>query len=254
MLKRGQNERAFRSTQVAFAAHIRHPDLHPIPAGIEPRRMKIYADLFFNNIKNFLSTTFPIAQGVLGQPAWLALCREFFHEHASASPYFAEISQEFLTFLDARRQRPDCEDPVFLLELCHYEWVEVSLDLEIDEEGEIPQGDAVFGDVRLSSEARCLQYTYPVHLIGAEHRPEQPAATQLVVYRYEDKVHFMETNLPTLRMLSLLGTLKGDEAIAKVASELDQAQPGSTNTLEVIAQGSAQLRKFAELGILRCRV
>ena len=97
--------------------------------------MKIYADLFFNNVKNFLTTTFPIAKGCLGQEQWLRLCREFLHRHPSESPYFAEISQEFLAFLHYRQGLVENPDPDWLLELCHYEWVELSLDLQVDDDG-----------------------------------------------------------------------------------------------------------------------
>lgn len=254
MSEPGRNDRAFTSTQVEFAAHIRNPGLHPAPPDIEPRRMKIYVDLFFNNIKNFLSTTFPIARDMLGPTDWLALCRAFFHEHAATSPYFAEISQEFLSFLDARREQANCAYPPFLLELCHYEWVELSLDLEGDDDGEIPKGDEVLGQLRISTEARCLQYAYPVHRIGPEHRPKGPDPTQLIVYRRDDQIRFLETNLPTLRMLSLLDAGTGAEAVSAVAHELEAAQGTSVDVEQLIAQGTTQLRQFAEMGILRCRV
>lgn len=254
MSERGRNDRAFTSTQVEFAAHIRNPTLHPAPPDIEPRRMKIYVDLFFNNIKNFLSTTFPIARDLLGPTDWPALCRAFFHQHAATSPYFAEISQEFLSFLDARRQRDDCSDPPFLLELCHYEWVELSLDLEGDDGGLIPTDREVLGRLRISTEARCLHYAYPVHRIGPEHRPKGPDPTQLIVYRRDDKVRFLETNLPTLRMLSLLDAVTGAEAVKAVAYELEAAQGASVDVEQLMAEGTAQLHQFAEMGILRCRV
>ncbi|MCJ7814965.1 MAG: DNA-binding domain-containing protein, partial [Xanthomonadales bacterium] len=49
-----------KKLQTAFAAHIRDPENQAAPAGIEDRRMKIYRDLFFNNIRSLLSSNFPV--------------------------------------------------------------------------------------------------------------------------------------------------------------------------------------------------
>ena len=248
----GRNTKAHIETQIEFAAYIRNPEINPAPEGIEPRRMKVYADLFFNNIKNFLSTTFPIAKSCLGQETWLVLCREFLHQHPSDSPYFAEISQEFLTFLQNRKAREDNPDPDWLLELCHYEWVELSLDLEADDSGAKPVGNEVLGDIRLSFEARCLSYGYPVHEIGPEHQPEEPKPVHLLVYRKQDEVHFLEVNIATMRMLQLLESRSGEGALAQVAEELREG--GRTQAADSVAsEGLGQLSKFADLGILRVR-
>ena len=40
----------FKQIQYEFAAHIRNPSDNPRPSEIETRRMKIYNDLFYNNI------------------------------------------------------------------------------------------------------------------------------------------------------------------------------------------------------------
>ena len=81
----------FRAAQLAFAAHIRNPEVNPAPADIEPRRMKIYLELFYNNIENFLARGFPIARKCWEMTAgmrWSEICAP----HPSESPYFLEIS------------------------------------------------------------------------------------------------------------------------------------------------------------------
>ena len=45
--------------QTEFTAHIRDPDRQAVPDGIEDRRMKIYRELFFNNISSLLASNFP---------------------------------------------------------------------------------------------------------------------------------------------------------------------------------------------------
>ena len=37
--------------QMEFAAHIRDPENHAAPGGIEDRRLKIYSKLFFSNMQ-----------------------------------------------------------------------------------------------------------------------------------------------------------------------------------------------------------
>ena len=52
----GEAAKDLRDLQTAFAAHIRDPDRHEKPAGIEDRRMKIYRELFFSNVSSMLSS------------------------------------------------------------------------------------------------------------------------------------------------------------------------------------------------------
>ncbi|MFP6834742.1 MAG: putative DNA-binding domain-containing protein, partial [Pseudomonadales bacterium] len=120
----GSNLPGFRELQLDFAAHIRNPDANPRPDGIEARRMQIYLDLFYNNIEGFLANGFPITKKLLGSALWHQVARDFVDRHASESPYFLEISQEFLTYLELAK-RADLPD--FIIELCHYEWVELAL-------------------------------------------------------------------------------------------------------------------------------
>jgi len=203
----GSNLPGYRATQLEFAAHIRHPELNPAPQGIDPRRMKIYSDLFYNNIENFLATTFPITKSVLGYPSWHEMVRDFMHRHVSETPYFLEIPQEFLAYLDSERSSAD--DPPFLLELCHYEWVELALDVadEALPESIDRAGDLLSGVPVLSPYLWLLSYRYPVHLIGVNFQPQQPPQelTLLVVYRTSSEtIKFRELNPLSYHLLALL--------------------------------------------------
>lgn len=93
---------SFVETQQAFMAYIRDPDNQPAPSGIESRRLKIYQELFFNNIEGFVSSAFPVLKSLYPATQWLALVRQFFVKHHCKSPYFLEISQEFLLFFTRR--------------------------------------------------------------------------------------------------------------------------------------------------------
>jgi hypothetical protein len=218
--------------QLEFAAHIRNPELNARPGDVEPRRMQIYLDLFYNNIESFLASAFPVSKSLLGDERWHLLVRAFVHRHPSESPYFLEISQEFLTFLaGAAVTDPALQEavrpPPFLLELCHYEWVELAMAVaeeEIPESGIDRSGDLLSGVPVISPLIWKLAYQYPVHQIGPRFQPETPevAPTQLVVYRRrDDSVHFMTVAPLTMALLDELEVPQsGRQALARVAERV----------------------------------
>ena len=118
--------RDFRETQYAFARHIRDPEQNPAPTDAEDRRMAIYRELFFNNLRNLISQTFPVLRKLYSKEKWESFIRQFMARHESATPYFLEIPKEFLQFLQDEYE-PDDSDFPFLYELAHYEWVELAL-------------------------------------------------------------------------------------------------------------------------------
>jgi hypothetical protein len=81
----------FRRLQFDFAAHLRDPARVPVPAGIEPRRMNIYRELFFNNVRDLLASTFPVCRAILGEEPWSGLVRRFYAGHKAHTPYFLEL-------------------------------------------------------------------------------------------------------------------------------------------------------------------
>ena len=108
-----------RESQLAMAAHLRDPDRAPPPQGIEDRRLKIYRDLIYNNIEGFVSGGFPVLRSLYDDVQWEELVRLFMDGHRCKSPYFLEISQEFIGYLMNEHQLRDC-DPEFMAELAHY--------------------------------------------------------------------------------------------------------------------------------------
>lgn len=222
----------------AFSAHIRNPDSSPAPADIDDRRMEIYRDLFYRNIEGFISSAFPVLRSISSDEYWQSLVRDFMVQHRAKTPYFLEIAQEFLVYLERFRGELNCpEDFPFMLELAHYEWIELALDVS---EAEIPLAAAQYSvddllqqKLQVSPLVWCLSYVYPVHRIGLEYLSEHSLVsppsqqTHLIVYRnWADEVGFIEANTVTLRLVQLiqqnpeLTLLKHLEAIAE---QLQQA-------------------------------
>jgi hypothetical protein len=240
----------FRDTQLAFAAHIRHPQKNPAPADIEDRRLAIYRDLFYNNIESFLSSGFPVLKSILDSTHWHAMVRDFIHRHQSHSPYFLQISEEFLSYLQTERlAQPD--DPDFMLELAHYEWIELALDissLEIPIDRS-PAGNLVDNIPLISPTAWRFIYQYPVHKIGPNYQPAagqaEPAA--LIVYRNRElQIGFMESNTITLRLLDIIESQQcsGRQAIVRLAEEIDHPAPDSLVTFGADILGQLYSREI----------
>ncbi|MDZ4337526.1 MAG: putative DNA-binding domain-containing protein [Pseudomonas sp.] len=170
--------------QRAFAARIRQPAEQSLLEGVTAERMAVYEALFFNNIEGFISGAFPVLHRLIEANRWQRLVRSFIAEHQARTPYFLQISQEFLAWLQ-QGYVAEAGDPPFILELAHYEWVELALDVS---EAELPaQG--------WSPLAWPLAYQWPVQRIGSDFQPSEPPAepTCLLVWRDgQDKVRFMQ--------------------------------------------------------------
>jgi uncharacterized protein len=246
----GDNLPDFRALQLEFAAHLRDPDEHAAPSGIDERRLRVYRELIYNNIESFLAGAFPVARKVLeSRGRWHPVVRAFLARHGSESPYFLEISQEFLTFLDGFE---DPGIPDFLLELCHYEWVELALAVaedDLPDAGIDPAGDLEHGIPIPSPLLWKLGYRYPVHRIGPEFQPEQPGPqpTQLLVYRRRnDDVGFMEVHGLTMALLDGLdGVRSGAEVLLTLASSVSDI-PSET----VYESGLETLERFRKADIV----
>lgn len=246
----------FQRVQRQFAAHLRDPDRHPAPPGVEPRRLRIYRELVFNNIAGFIRSGFPVLCDILGPARTDALVRDFMVRHRAESPYFLEISREFIAYLQ-NEYEPAVGDPDFLLELAHYEWLELALDVaEIDYPvaGVDPAGDLLSGRPLVSPLAWSLSYRYPVHRLGRAYRPDAPPAqpTFLVVYRNrDDEVRFLEANAVTARLLDLLQSAPdapactGAAVLRQIADEL-----GRDDVDAVVAAGVRLLEELRALDIV----
>lgn len=242
--------------QYAFAAHIRDPRHIARPADVPESRMAVYRELIYNNLDSFLADTLPVLHGLLDASHWQALVRDFLVKHRAHSPYFLDIPREFLSYLDTHRDaHPD--DPPFLRELAHYEWVELALsvlDAEIDYSGIDRDGGLLDGHPVLSPLAWPLQYAFPVHRIGKDFQPTEVPVTPtfLLVHRdAEDTVRFLELNPVSARLIGLLAehatdaTYTGRQALDAIVRELQHPQPE-----QVVTHGLEMLRDWRARGII----
>ena len=244
----------FQDKQLAFAAHIRDPQHTPAPEGIEDRRMAIYRSLFFNNLKNLLSNMFPVLKKLHNPDAWSTLIRQFMIDHRATTPYFLQLPREFLEFLQDEYEVQDDDFP-FLLELAHYEYIELALSISEasnDMTGVDPDGD-LLANIPVKSElAWAFAYQYPVHRITIDYQPEAPGEvpTYLAVYRSsDDKVGFLELNPMTAGLLDTISSneqgLNGKALLTALAEQTKYPDVDA-----FIAHGAAALEEMRQLEIL----
>ena len=217
--------------QGVFAAHVRDPLHAPRPSGIEPRRMQVYTDLFFNNIESLLCANFPVIRALYDDDAWRVLVRTFYSEHRCHTPLFTEIAREFIRWLEARRDT-DAGDPPFLVELAHYEWSELCAEIDEAEITTVPHdplGDVVEGVPVVSPLARVLAYRFPVHRISADFRPAEapPNPTLILLTRDRgDALRFIEIDPLTALLFERLAAnteKSGRTCLETLLAELGRA-------------------------------
>lgn len=243
----------FKDLQYAFAKHIRDPENHAAPIDVEDRRLAVYRDLFFNNLSSLLGQTFPVLRRIHQQDRWQRLIRQFMQNYQAETPYFLQLPREFLRFLQ-NHYKKDEDDFPFLLELAHYEWVELALSVS-EEENPLnninPEGNLLEGTPVKSRLAWLCSYHYPVHRITPDFLPQEPLQTPvfIVVYRQsDDDIGFMELNPVTASLLERIeaNTHKnGTALLIELAEEMNYS-----DTKILIQHGEQALNELKTAGIL----
>lgn len=242
--------------QKQFVSHIRDPENISPVSGIEDRRLQIYRDLFFNNINGFVSSAFPVLRSLYDQQNWHKLVREFFVNHSCHSPIFLEIAQEFLSYLSDEYQVNE-QDPAFLLELAHYEWVELEISIRKESSEQkrllLDGAEALTEQALVVSElAWPLSYQYDVQHISSEYQPVSPPEqpTYIVVYRNdEDEVEFTAINAASMQILAVLSESPGLR-LPELINKIVQLMPNWPE--QAVSQGVIDmLSGFATRGIVK---
>ena len=217
---------AFQEFQHQMAAHLRDPHHTRRPPGVPGRRMRVYNELLFNNVCGFLDSCFPVSRQLLGDARWRRLCRTFYRDWHSHTPWFREIPREFVRYLSEHHIAQPL--PVWLAELARYEWTELAVDvMDVTPPAHDPQGDMMLSSVCLNPARVDVVSPWPVHRIGPDWQPRHAEPTFLVVFRDAQlDVQFAEINAVTAHVLSLLDQgLTGQQAFAQLAIDMKHPDP-----------------------------
>ncbi|MDH5821523.1 putative DNA-binding domain-containing protein [Luteimonas sp. RD2P54] len=244
-----------RAQQYALTRHLRDPDGASPPPGIEERRLAVYRELLFNNLRGLLASNFPVIARTLGGERWIALVRAFLRDHRCRTPLFPELGREFLRYLEGADGLP-----AFLPELAHYEWAELALQISeasLADAGAEPLDRA---DPRpalldrapvLSPLAWPLAYRWPVHTIGPEYQPHAPpeAPTLLMLRREADgRVRFSRLSPLAWRLVERLRRCPGASGRAQLLALA--AEAGASDPGPFLDGGGALLAQMAATGVI----
>lgn len=252
-LSNNNKAKSFKDVQNVFTQHMRDPDNNPAPEGVEDRRIGVYRELVYNNIQSFIGNSFPVLRKITADEQWHQMLRDYVSRHKSHTPLFPKMPQEFLQYLEhERREHP--EDPPFLLELAHYEWIEIALSIdtrEIDLSNIDQKGDLLEGIPILNPISMALAYTWPVHEISPTNLPDTPPneKTYIIVYRkQDDEVGFIILNPVSAKLIEYLQADEkqtGREILMKIAEELNHP-----NAEAVIQGGLDIMQGFLDKDVL----
>lgn len=221
--------------QKQMADAVRFP-IQAAPFGIQQERLEVYRELVLNNVSNFVRSAFPVLRQICGDDVFDTKIRQFFQESQLDSPYFVEIPEAFMHWLQEHVENL----PPFALELAHYEWLELELFRRDAEQQSNAQSltwsaDFALSDfehwaIAISSLLEVAAYQFPVHQLSLQYQPtslpEQP--TFLAVYRgADDQVQFMQLDAPSAATIQLLQSSAMTfyqliAAIAKLVPGLDR--------------------------------
>lgn len=183
---------------------------------IPTRVGKLYQSLIWNNFTGFINQCFPICRQLINDETWQQLQHTFFNEGQLETPYFGEISQQFVIFL---QKNPKLMDklalPLFFVELAHYEWIELYVDNLVDK-----TPTPFIKNLALNPSVQPLHYQWAVQTISSNHQPDTPEETFLLVYRKMTdtghEVAFMQVNALTYLLVAFIsegGVYENDEQL-----------------------------------------
>ncbi|WP_163937619.1 DUF2063 domain-containing protein [Paraferrimonas sp. SM1919] len=220
-----------------------------MPFAIETRRLEIYQELFFNNINGFVAQAFPVLKSLVDPKVWQSLVREFFIHHPCASPYFVNISEHFLEYL----QTLDLQQwqlPQYSLHLAHYEWLELYLDTLDCEEPELLTELNNDSHMQWYQGAQLLQYPWPVHQISPQNPAPEAQDTFLLVYRdSQDRVQFLQLS-PVVAVICNQIVQKVGIKYAELYDILLSSWP-QTNQSDLVNLLKNNINMLAQRGIIR---
>ncbi|VVO02271.1 DUF2063 domain-containing protein [Pseudomonas fluorescens] len=239
--------------QLSLTRYLRDPDSCPPPEGMELARVQIYRDLVLENLLSLLSGTFAVLVSILGDTDWRVLVRTFLRDYRSPTPKFGEIAKEFVVFLSAEPSAlKQGSWPPFMVELAHYEWIEMAL--QQDEAEPLPASDGwllLDCPLRVSALAWPLAYSWPVHQLGPDYQLEAPPAqpTLLLIRRSADwSVRFSELSPLAWRLLQRIEQFP--ELSGRVQLQELAVEAGATDLSDFMDSGLILLQQMHAEGVI----
>lgn len=228
--------------------YIRHGKAAPDMGSSQLARMQVYRDTFHAGMQELLSNCFPVTQEILGEEKWGKLVSDFYANHHAKTPLFHQIPEELLTYL--WQERDEKNDPNYLKELAHYEWLELAVEYsEVDGNNNSQPVDKIKYDVlAVTPTAQIMAYHYPVHQINKDFQPTQPEPTFICCYRdQDDQVELLVINAITAQLLLFI---QNTPMPLKAAIASLPASRATDNVYDFLTKNQTILHDLCQRGVL----
>lgn len=163
-----------------------------------PENIKHYRRLVRNIIDDSLSTVYPITKSLLDEDEWNHLVYDFFANHACSNPQVWRMPKELVDYFEKSDYHNALEKP-FLLDLLKFEWAELEIFAQKDEEFEPKNSTAEIknSNLHLNPYTSLLHLEYPVHQLNKSPEKLQKGNYFILCYRKysDDSVHYLELPL-----------------------------------------------------------
>lgn len=194
---------AFQNTFGDYLRRQTHTELDIPPA----RTGKLYQSLIWNNLTTFVNQCFPVCKAITDAQTWQELLQDFLQQGNMHSPYFSEINEQFVDYLQHHDVITRFDLPKFFVELAHYEWAELYVDNLPDSK---PTAFVSYQNqvLALNPSVQVLHYTWAVQTVSPSHQPDSPSDTFLLVYRklvnHKYQTAFMNVNVLSFFLLQFI--------------------------------------------------
>ena len=122
-----------------------------------------------------------------------------------------------MAFLMAERK--EASDPLFLVELCHYEWVPMYIDRLYEHMPErVECTEPLDAKLALSPVAKVHRYVWPVADISEANQPQEPPKEATWVLSYRDRENRVYQRTVPKFVGSFIGNLSSFESVREAAN------------------------------------
>jgi hypothetical protein len=205
----------FRELQGALASSVRFK-VHDDSLNVEARRLAIYQRLVFNNLFGLLRGGYKKLRRAIGDEQFRKLVRAFLESGVSRTPYFAEISGEFLNWFMQQ------EAPLWQRELAEYERAGITIDIDTMDWPSREEVESRPDEVHFSPAITLLSFEHAIYEANEGAEPSK-RPTYILLYRNpHNRLRYKLLNAATFSLLALL--LQGrnlSEALLTLASSMD---------------------------------
>ena len=146
---------------------------------------------------------------------------------------------------------PTDRDPAFLLELAHYEWVELALQVSDAHLPTTPWSGRLDALLQISPLAWLLAYQWPVHTLQKNHQPQVPPQEPTLLLVYRNAQHFVKftaVNPLTAHLIERVRAHPNDSVEAHLR-ELAQAVQ-HPNISQFLGQGQSLLQDLCARDVI----